>query len=324
MVISLPRAYKILPYSIDFHVPGFAFDPSAAKTLSLQDRDSGEWFNEFVDRVRDSLGRQYFPVCRMSDGVFRFALGELPPDSRWPFQRRLKYRTAQVINAFLRLGAFQVNVLTPTARLFYGLRLRTYSEVAILGTYRSGEYSLLEWLRGRPLYAELMRHITKHGALAIHLMYGPTPDQGHYAALAKWFNKEQIVLNERNYVPLPFVYAALTGLRRGELLEGKRILIATHAEDKKRTRIEATLRREGVADVLWQEIAPQKALYDRLDVRPHIGRVDMAVVGAGVGTPNILVELEPLQVPCLDGGFIIEVWEDPTRGKLRAFCAPEV
>ena len=33
--------------------------------------------------------------------------------------------------------------------------------------------------------------------------------------------------------------------------------------------------------------------------------------------------MEPLSVPCIDAGFIFEVWADPSSKWERDFCAPD-
>jgi len=78
-----------------------------------------------------------------------------------------------------------------------------------------------------------------------------------------------------------------------------------------------------VAEVHWCSISSSRSLFDRIDISGYIGRVDIAVVGAGVGKPNILVQLEPLQVPCIDAGFVFEVWANPENKWKRAWCVPD-
>ena len=47
----------------------------------------------------------------------------------------------------------------------------------------------------------------------------------------------------------------------------------------------------------------------------------MALVGAGIGKSNILVQMESLNVPCIDAGFVFEVWANPENKWNRAVCA---
>ena len=54
------------------------------------------------------------------------------------------------------------------------------------------------------------------------------------------------------------------------------------------------------------------------------GKVDLVLVGAGVGKVNVLPQLEVLAVPCLDAGYLFEVWADPASGVERLYCIPDV
>jgi hypothetical protein len=301
---ELPRRYQILPASIDFVIPGFRrFYTPGDKTLALSQRDSAAWFHEFVDRLAEACGREYLPVCRMSDGEFLFALGDQPPDVRLPWRIWGRHLAAQMYRRWRRLGRFEAQ--TP-------------------GHYHSGTYTWQEWQRDRSRYAYMIRELSQKGILALHLSYGQAPFQEHYfPALGRWLCSNEITLTEQNYVPFYFVYAALTGPRRGELLRGRRLLVVNGAEGAKRSQIEAGLAREGAAEIHWLPISLTRSWYDRLDVQEHVGKVDLALVGAGIGKPNILLQLEPLQAPCIDAGFVFEVWADPENRWRRPVCVPD-
>ena len=171
----------------------------------------------------------------------------------------------------------------------------------------------------------MLCEIGKKGILALHLSYGEVPFQEHYfPALGRWLKENHIMLIDENYFPFYFVYAALTGPRRGELLKGRRVLVVNGASGEKRQKIEAGLRREGVAELLWHTFSLDRSLYDRLILDPYIGKIDLAIVGAGIGKPNILTQMEPLNVPCIDAGYVFEVWADPENRWKRAFCVLDV
>ena len=303
----LPKAYHILPESIDFIIPGFrSFYTPGDKTLALRQRDCEEWFNEFVDKLLAACGKYYLPVCRMSDGEFLFLLGYQPPNLRLSLKERAKQR----INRFLQ-------------RLYCGWRFNAYTAGSGL-FYSSGEYSYLEWQKAKKPYTDWLKKISEQGILALHLNYGRIPFQEYYfPALGRWMDRHSIKLTDYNYVPFYFVYAALTGPRRTDLLKGRRVLVVNSAEGEKHRQVEDGLRKEGIAKIFWHPISRMRSLYDRIDVTPFIGKVDLAVVGAGIGKPNIMIQLEPLQVPCIDAGFVFEVWANPENKRKRAVCAPD-
>lgn len=301
---DLPPRYHILPESIDFIIPGFRrFYTPGDKTLALSRVDCVQWFEEFVDCLVAACGCRYLPVCRMSDGEFRFILGDQTPDVRLPWQRRIRQEARRIINQIRYPGKFQA-----------------FTE----GHYHSGIYSNQERLQAQSQYARCVREISEKGILALHLSYGQVPFQEHYfPALRRWLQVNQIILSEENYVPFYFVYAALSGPRRSDLLRNRRLLVVNGAQGNKRQQIEEGLRREGAAEVGWLQISAMRSLYDRIDVAPYLGQVELALVGAGVGKPNILVQLEPLQVPCIDAGYLFEIWADPENKWERPVCATD-
>ena len=61
------------------------------------------------------------------------------------------------------------------------------------------------------------------------------------------------------------------------------------------------------------------SLYDKISIDKFIGKVDFVIIGAGIGKPNIMVQLEKLNVPCIDAGFIFEVWANTNKWN-RSFC----
>lgn len=301
---TLPAEYHILPESIDFYVPGFEkMRHPYSKTLVLKKRDCAEWYGEFVTKLADSVGNRFLPVCRMSDGEFMFILGERPLDKRLPLTRRLRHEIYRLRSGFAKKKDF---------------------EASTSGHYHSGRYSREERRKMLSGYAEMLREISLKGILALHLSYGTVPFQERFfPAFSRWLQKNSIVLTDLNYYPFYFAYAALTGERRREILENRRILVVHGEKGEKRKMIEKGLAREGVADVLWCKISLKRSLYDKPDFAKFVGKADIAVVGAGIGKPNILTRMEPLGIPCVDAGFVFEVWADKNNGRSRPFCMPD-
>lgn len=303
----LPKQYSMsqFPATIEFVIPDFKrnYSPGSDKSLALRDRDSEWWFHEFVDRVIAACGHKFLPICRMSDGEFLFLLGEQPPDVRLTLVQKLRFWLSQ----------FKWRVL-----LRGGLGPHT------VGHYHSGEYSNTEWRLARKEYPEVIRELCKQGILAWHLNFTNVPFQERYfPALERWMNEEKILIHDANYYPFYFVYAMLTGPRRVELLSGRRLLVVNGAQGDKKQKIIEGLKREGVVDVLWCPISLKRSLYDTLDLAPYIGKVDLAVVGAGIGKANILTQMKPLNIPCIDAGFVFEVWADPENKWKRVVCASD-
>jgi hypothetical protein len=303
-VWSLPREYAILPYSIDLHIPGFrAQYTEGDKVLALRYRNCEDWFQEFVDRIVGAVGRTHLPVCRMSDGEFLFWLGEQPLSKRLSFAKRAEGWFKRRLRALSWQRKFEA---------------WTSPEVS------SGHYAREEWRTGSEIYGSWIRTISNRGVLALHFEHGSQPFQEHYfPALARRLGEEGIVLNDLNYFPFYFVYALLRGPERVRLLRDRRILLVNGSEGVKREAITRSVYSEGASNVVWCPISPNRSLFSKVDFRKYSGEVDLAVIGAGVGKPRLLCDMDVLQVPCLDGGYVFQVWADRSAEQLRPFCRPD-
>jgi hypothetical protein len=299
----LPVDYAILPHMVPLRVPGFSsFDADDNRTLAISPDCTATCYNDFVDRIIAARSRAFLPVARMSDGEYMFALGPQAPDVRLPRLAHLRSRGRQIVSHFARRGTFRA-----------GMR----------GRYHSGEYTAREWRGLRDGFGTDVHALSQVGIIAWHLTYSSQPFQERYfPALSSWWQQLSIRVTPQNYVPFYFVYAALTGWRRRELLSG-RILVVNSATGAKRQRIETSLEREGATQVHWLSISERRSLIDRIDVSSYVGHVDLALVGAGIGKANIMRQMCPLEVPCLDAGFVFEVWDDPARAVERPYCLPD-
>ena len=209
---NLPKYSRILPFSVPLRIPGFInhYYPGL-ETLAPCPIQSEEWFEKFTDRVIQSLGRQYYPVCRMSDGEYRFLLGYQPLDANWPLSARLKNRLRRCINYLNTDKSFSAGGLSDK-----GERL-----------YDSGRYSEEEIESIRDEYTQCLCEIAYTGTMALHLTHGTLqPFQQHYfAGLGRWLKENCIVIGIENYVPFYFVYALLQGPKKSLIIENKRILV---------------------------------------------------------------------------------------------------
>ena len=300
----LPNRYKILPFSIPLSIPEFyKFKKKSDRTLSPKQIDCEDWFYNFIDTINDSIGKKYLPICRISDGEFLFLFGNKPDFNKNPF-----------IQIYLYLLFF-------FKKIFY---LKKTFQAGVAGMYDSGLYSIKERENIFLTYTEMLKKISEKGILAIHLSYVSEPFQEKFfPSIGKWLNNHNIKLTNSNYYPFYFVYAALIGSQRKKILLGRRILIVHSAINEKKEKIISTLYKEGVSEIFWIEISSNRSLFDKINVSKYIGKIDLALVGAGIGKPNILLQLEELQVPCIDAGYVFEIWNDVNNKYLRAGCCTD-
>lgn len=293
--VRLPPSYRILPHSIAFRIPGFAKQARPEdRVLAPEAYDCEQWFSAFADRVANAVGREFLPVCRMSDGEFFFLFGQQPPSLRLPATARI-YRSIRQTLGRLR-------------RLVGGFHASTASGVS------SGDFTPAEWREYRAILSEDYFTLLAKGILAVHLSYGKTPFQEHYfPAIDRWLQASGYRLTQSNYVPFYFVYALLRGPRMRDVVEGRRLLLVHSAVGPKRETITQSLSALGARSVSWLTISRNRSFSDTLDLAGITTPPDVCLVGAGIGKPRILMQLEPLKIPCIDAGYAFEVWADPDR-----------
>ena len=136
-------------------------------------------------------------------------------------------------------------------------------------------------------------------------------------------DKNKIDLNGDNYYPFYFVYALLRGKAKERILRNKCIIVFHSANGIKKEKITASLLKEGVSKIFWHEISPNRSMFDKIQLKKEYFSADLALIGAGVGKFNILSQLEPLNIPCIDAGYIFEVWADENNKWKRPFIVPD-
>ena len=296
----------ILPELIPLNIPGFYkySQSETANVLSFTKLKSEDWFKEFVNVIETKLGKEYFPVMRMSDGEYTFLLGQQFP-----------YKQGYTISQYVR-------------KLLIVLRNKLFKkkhfQAATLPGVSSGRYNLQEINKQQDKIIEQIKFIAKYGVLALHLTYPLKPFQEHFhLPLKQWFDKNNIKLTKNNYYPFYFVYALLRGEQKQKILKDKNVLVLHSANGEKRDKIKLSLKNEGVNDILWHEISVSRSMYDKINLIPDYFNVDIAFIGAGVGKFNIIAQLAPLNIPCIDAGFVFEVWANDENIWKRPMMVPD-
>jgi hypothetical protein len=302
---TLPRPYQILPHQIPFYVPGFRKQARATDlVLAPMMEDCGTWFESFADRVSESIGKHFLPVCRMSDGEFSFLFSQQPPNLRLPAAARFQRGMRQA------LGSIR--------RRLTGFHASTAPGVS------SGDLTPEECREYRTILSSDYLTVLEKGILAIHLSFGQRPFQEHYfPALGSWLADSGHQLTTSNYAPFYFVYALLRGPRMRNLLTGRRVLLVHSAVGRKREAIARALSAFAPRSIEWLTISPNRSFADTLDLNSIAESPEICLVGAGIGKPRILMQLEPLHAPCIDAGFAFEVWAEPDRQWDRPYMTPD-
>lgn len=304
--MKLPKKCRILPAQVPFHVPGFSRLRKDDDFTQAPDRtDCREWYDRFELRVLEAVeSRKFLPVCRFSDGEYKLMFGDVTPLA-------LSEPVAYLRHLIKKIPRFRSDAATVSCSTAMPGGTLLYSS----GTYSGGEVAA-----ARACYRKVLPLLAGRGVLAFHLSYGTKRFQERFfPALGAWLESAEVRLTLENHVPFYFVYGILRGLTRERLFKGRRVLVLHSAEGEARRRIEEGLFREGVAAVEWCAISRERSLFDKIDVTPFAGRVDFCVFGAGIGKPNIIAQLEPLSCPCIDAGYVFEVWKNDDMKWHRAF-----
>lgn len=304
-----------LKYVTDLRIPGYfsSVPPGSAGQLDFVQRNSRDWYRDFLAEIKSAIGNRFLPIYRMADGEFIFCVGrkaEYPPDNASIFTR-FRFFVKMVFPSLLQFVRRQ-KPISQLERYEIAQRKRVETEVAI-GKSEGG----------MKIYVDSLRTIAQHGMLALHFTKSPGRFSEQYIKpMCQWFESTDIPLNIKNYTAFYFIYALLCGPDAKEFFDNRRVLVVTFADVEKRMRIEKSLIAFGVHSVQFLQISQSQSLLDRLDLSRIEGDIDIAIVAAGIGSVNVLAQLEPLNTLCIDAGFCVEIFADDSK-RGRIFTVPD-
>lgn len=266
--------------------------PGTLDVLLAESGGAQAAFDRWCETLLSSVGTRHFPVYRMADGEFEFAVGPrpalLPGGVPHPWEAaKIWYRGLTGRKA-------------PTA---WGESYGVEERRALLERYRRN-----------------VAEIAQRGALGLHLVRSPGRfGEQYYAPLLEWLAEAGVRPEAGNYVNFYFIYALLSGPARLRLLGGRRVVVYTSFVGDKAARLVAGLKADGAASVTLIGISPTQALLEKLAPPGPGFCADLALVGAGIGSANILSQLAYIQGPCLDAGICLDCWASPELRGTRHF-----
>jgi hypothetical protein len=235
--------------------------------------------------------KKYLPVMRMCDGEYIYSVGR----KKGHFQ------------------GFTTVVKNQISKIF---RSQT--------TSWGENYTRLQNLQLKKRFPQLLKFIAEHGFIANHFLYTPSHFCEQYIQpMIDWYAKHGIPVNKDSYSAFYFVYVLLNGPDSLSLFKGRNILVISSFPDEKRTSTETELKRRGAAGVYFQAISATSSMLDTIDLTPFAGKVDLVLIAAGIGSANILVQCQVLQVPCIDSGFCLECLANPAVRSERIYGVPD-
>ncbi len=298
---KLKRKSMILDALIPFYIDGFYNNEVTGYVLSLRERDCNQWFEEYTALFDDSKPKRYFPVCRLSDGEYTFLCGPQPP-----IKESLVTQIISIIRFYLK-------------RSFSNGGIDAATSIGV----SSGNYEKYEIEVSKTSYLRNLREISRSGILALHLTYAKSPFQERFHfALSKVFAQNNINITEQNYYPFYFVYAYFLTDAFKSFIRNKKVLIIAGADNAKIEKVQNYFDGLEVCSLNFYKISINRSLYDTIDIASILPLdIDICFVAAGVGKPNIMVQLKPLACICIDVGFMFEVWANPNLAHNRPWCA---
>jgi hypothetical protein len=296
---NLQKSFK---YAVPLSLPNFQAHAVSQpiRQWSFLDVTAVDWYAEFQLRIRNAIGKTYLPIYRMADGEFIFCVGE-----RLYLPAQAKLNSAIVWR--MCRGALR--------------KVRNAFSEDALSTCWGEQYGTNERARLMPEYVQHMRRISAKGLLAIHFveMESQVFGKEYFGTMCDWFDSQGIPLNEKNYAPFHFVYALLAEAHLNGFFAGLRVAVITHLSEIRTEKISNALLALGAAKVDFLSISSSKAMTDHVHGLDHCDGFDLALVGAGVGSANILCQLEKFSTVCIDAGFFLETLIDPSRRGERMF-----
>lgn len=290
-------------YVTDLRIPGFqsSVPPGSVGQYDFMLRDSITWYSNFMAEIEAAIGNRFLPIYRMADGEFIFSVG------RYADLLGSRPEPRDVIRYALN-------------KVRYWWKRKSQSELA---TCWGESYAEQELGSLRKHYIKCLKQIAKQGYMALHFTKTASKFSEQYLRpMSDWFDENDIPITPRNYLPFYFVYALLCGPDGRRLIENRNILVVTAACEDKMTKIAGSLIKLGAKSANFVSISPNKAMLDKIDLSKLSVKVDLALVGAGIGSANVLTQLESLQTLCIDAGVFVEVLSDPSK-RNRVFTIPD-
>jgi hypothetical protein len=112
----------------------------------------------------------------------------------------------------------------------------------------------------------------------------------------------------RNYAPFYYVYALLVNPAFLSRLRGCRVAIITNFQNKNMAAILKTLSDMGIRDVRCYEIPASGVAHGVFELK-FSEKIDVALVGAGIGAPLVLARLQEEFCTAIDSGFVFHLWD---------------
>jgi hypothetical protein len=303
------QGFEIL-YSENRPIP-----PDSLVQLQLNNNNYQKNYDIFKETIFQRIGKQYYPIYRMADGEFIFI-------------KALNNEPLSLVNYIRKVGS-NINYFLKK-QYMYGRQMpenkfekfKSILDPYYLHVAHNETYTKKELITLNDNYIKQLKIISNYGLLAIHFIDGVSKRQEYYSQYeytSDWFDRNEIILNQNNYTSFYYIYALLTGSDRFALFKKKNILVITSLNEKKIHLIHNSIISFGASNVQFCDISPTKAMFEKIDTTQFKIPIDIILIGAGIGSVNILAQLKPFKTVCIDAGIVLERYCNNELSKSRIF-----
>lgn len=255
------------------------------RAWSFFETDGLGWFEAFRADALSAVGQRYLPIYRMADGEYRFLMG-----------RRFNPARRPVWKEVVAISAEQLRIRNPDH----------------WKTSWGEEYPPEETRRLRAELIGHIRHLSQHGYLACYLNDNAMRAFTEYnTVLQRFLARHGIRFDAKTYVPFHFAPSLFISSSWQDFICGRRILVVTGLTSEKQRKIHETLGRMGAVRVEFLPISATSSMRDRLNLSAVNETPDLCLVAAGIGSANVLRQLQPLNRLAVDIGGLMNCFAEP-------------
>jgi hypothetical protein len=167
-----------------------------------------------------------------------------------------------------------------------------------------------------------VRHAAQNGILAA-AFHRSSLLKHYFPEIFDWFDEHDVPLHAGNYIHMYATYALMHGKEANRLLADRHVLVVTRLNEQRMKNIRQGLHRQGADTVQFVPVSAHQAMLDDVELSAVERPVDLALIAAGVGTSNVLLQMKKLRIPQLDVGYCIDTLADPELRWNRPFCVPD-
>jgi len=306
----LLKGFDPLKYRLENNT--YTINPRTIYQINFKEIIAQDWYVGFKSIVFEAIGKRYLPIYRMADGEFRFCLNFLSYKKINRIKKILKN-----LNFFLKKKE-NYNRKLEFNRLAF---IKHIFDINLFWIHHGEYYTSKDKILLIEKVYEYFNKIASLGILALHFVVedNNTGYASYIEPMIKFFREHEITLDKKNYFPFYFVYALLSSRDCDVLFRDKNILIVSNFDKIKKKKLEYFFNSKKVNKIDFYNISPIKSFFDVIHPSKILIKPDLVLIGGGVGTLNILAQLEFLNVPCIDAGYILEMYANPNLKGSRIF-----